>query len=400
MEKFINKYHSIRTNLTYKLSLIRKYGKVDTSSGHLRIYGFSKYLKSSNDNKKALISYLSQPVLDDLHGLKNPLFSNSGAGRTIPKVLNQLGYQVDVMNWDDTAQIHGEYDLVIYHGGTNIDTIKNLKTSSNKLLYYSTGSYWKYHNTEEEKRLQYFEDRHHKRYKLDREIKDSEEVANSMADTIISLGNKDTARTYNKFKHVYNLEGGSMPVSVPRKIVIPKDNIIGFVFIAGPGNLHKGLDILLDAWQALPPNYHLHIITYLDKEFIKLYKKQLYKTQNIHTHGYVLQRSQQFYEIINTCQYSVLLSCSEGSPGSVIESMCQGLIPIVTKQSHISIDGFGKKIAHVSVDRVEKALLNAGKVDRQSIAKKQKQLRKWAIKQFSVESYEHNLTKIIKKVML
>ena len=165
--------------LKYKLSVLLGQARIDRN-GSVRIYDYKKYLHKSNRKpKKALVSYLVNPVIDELSGIQTSLFSNNGAGRTIPKLLNELGYTVDVINWDDTRPITGKYDLVIFHGGKNFDQIKKLKTNNNKLVYYSTGSYWRYHNDEEQKRLDYFEKRHNKKYKLDREIQDAEEQANT-----------------------------------------------------------------------------------------------------------------------------------------------------------------------------------------------------------------------------
>ncbi|MBI2798439.1 hypothetical protein HYX70_04065 [Candidatus Saccharibacteria bacterium] len=362
-----------------------------------RIIGYNQYLKSNYD-KRVLVSYLVPPVLDELESRPTPLFSNNGAGRTIPKVLNQLGYVVDVINWDDTGPIEGEYDIVIYHGGKNFANIEKLKSADNKLVYYSTGSYWKYHNSQEERRAEYFKQRHNMEYKLDRKIADSEELANKNADAIIVLGNRDAAKTYSGFKDVYNLEGASMSIKNPRKILETKSGKLGFLFMAGPGNLHKGLDIILDAWQKLPNNFELHIITYLDGEFTSIYKDVLYNTPNIHTHGYVLQRSSEYYEAIKDCQFSILMSCSEGSPGSAIESLHQGLIPVLSKESHVDVDGHGYTLKDDRVETLVDLLNTINKLTSREIKSKQEKTRLWAEKKFTIKHYEDRLKEIIEEV--
>jgi len=389
----------IISTIQYKLALLRKLARVE-KNGLVRIYDYKKYLSSSYQQpKRALVSYLVNPVIDDLSGTQTSLFSNNGAGRTIPKILNELGYIVDVINWDDTKPIKGEYDLMVFHGGKNFEQIKKVRTNRNKLVYYSTGSYWRYHNDKEQKRLDYFQTRHNKQYKLDREIQDAEEQANTQADAIISLGNQDAATTYAKFKHVYHLEGASMPITSPRTIQASNSNELGFLFMAGPGNLHKGLDIILDAWANLPKNLHLHIITYLDDDFVDYYRKQLYSTSNIHTHGYVMQRSEQYYQVINDCQFSMLLSCSEGSPGSVIESMHQGLIPIISKQSHVDIGSHGYVLKENTVEEVEGLVQKLSKLKQNEIVQSQLELRNWAQHQFRVQNYEKQFATIIEEIM-
>lgn len=385
-------------SLKYKLSILLSQARVE-KNGKARVYDYKKYLPKSNSKpQKALVSYLVYPVIDDLSGISTGLFSNNGAGRTIPKVLNELGYVVDIINWDDTRPIQSEYDLVIFHGGKNFEQIKKLNKPNNKLVYYSTGSYWQYHNTQEQKRLDYFHSRHNKKYKLDREIEDAEEDANTSADATIVLGNQDTASTYAKFEHVYNLEGASMPIAKPRSIKAMDSENIGFLFMAGPGNLHKGLDIILDTWAKLPKNLHLHIITYLDDDFVDYYHKQLYDSPNIHTHGYVMQRSNQYYDIIKDCQFSVLLSCSEGSPGSVIESMHQGLIPIISRESHVNTDNHGYVLKKNTVGELESIINTLSGLKSKEIVKSQQELQVWAEEIFTVQRYEKEFAKIIKDI--
>lgn len=394
MEKIFSKILAIRSNQRLKINL--KDSLADLQDN--RVLGYKQYLKKSN-GKKALLSYLVDPVAEELSGIDTELFSNSGAGRTIPKVLNQLGYVVDVINWDDCKPIDGKFDLIIFHGGKNFEQIRKLKNANNKLVYYSTGSYWKFHNDEERKRFEYFEKRHNVKLKMDREIKDSEEMPNRFADAIISLGNKDTAKTYLKFGRVYSIEGASMPIKRPRKIFKPKNGQIGFLFLAGPGNIHKGLDIVLDTWKKLPKNYELHIITYLEDDFTKFYHKSLYESSNIYTHGYVPQRSKLFYKIINQCQYSILLSCSEGSPGSVIESMHQGLIPIVNKASHIGIPSQGILVDSIGIEKLVVKLKSLDVKSSKNVLEDQLAVRDWAEKRFSPTSYESNFVDIIGKIV-
>lgn len=388
----------ITNTIQRKLALLRKQARVE-KNGSVRVYDFKKYLNTSSSKpKRVLVSYLVNPVLDDLSQKPTEMFSNNGAGRTIPKVLNQLGYIVDVINWDDTKPIKREYDLIVSHGGKNFDQIEKLKTKQNKLVYYSTGSYWRYHNDEEQKRLNYFEKRHNTKYKLDREIQHAEEQANAKADAIIALGNQDTANTYTKFKHVFHLQGASMPIVPPRTINELNSNELGFLFMAGPGNLHKGLDIVLDAWEKLPKELHLHIVTLIDDDFAQYYKKQLYDTPNIHTYGFVIQRSKQYYDIISTCQFSMLLSCSEGSPGSVIESMHQGLIPIDSRESHVDIGKYGYVLKQNTVEELVGLLQTLSQLKKNEIVQSQLNLRSWAEKEFTVQRYEQEFTTIIQEV--
>jgi glycosyltransferase involved in cell wall biosynthesis len=381
----------------YRLSVLLGQARIERN-GSVRVYAYKKYLyKSNRKPKKALVSYLVNPVIDELSGIQTSLFSNNGAGRTIPKVLNELGYTVDVVNWDDTRPIAGEYDLVVFHGGKNFDQIKNLRTKQNKLLYYSTGSYWKHHNYQEKKRYEDFNYRHNSDLAPDRKIDNSEEESNAFSDMIVSLGNKETAKTYNKFKNVKYLHAASVTES--RKVLTGTKKYSeakkNFLFMSGPGGIHKGLDWAIDYFLK-KPNLNLHIMMSLEEDFKKYYSKALYGSRNIHYYGYVEQRSKNYYQVVDKCASSILLSCSEGSPGSVIESMHQGLIPIVTKESHIDVKSCGIIIDSLNFKELDKAITSIVNLSDHKLLEISEKTIKLVEDEYRVDQFEEKLQSIIK----
>lgn len=360
-------------------------------AGKQRILGYKKFVKKPN-GKRALVSYLVEPVREELEGIETTQFSNNGLGRSIPKVLNRLGYIVDVVNWDDKSfSPKYNYDLTILHGANNYERIgKNLKTSA--LIHYTTGSYWEYHNNQELKRFTYFYKRHGISLRPDRFVKSDETKLNSDANAIICLGNHDTKATFLNagLNNVYAIEGASYPQKAFRRKADPNH----FLFISGPGNIHKGLDLLLDVFRK-HPKFHLHIMCSLDNGFEKYYKDILYKSANIHTYGHVTQRSRQYYTIIDRCMFSVLPSCSEGSPGSVIESMHQGLIPIVTKEAHIRVDGCGFIIKSDKIEDIERQIVSANELQKNKLISLSANSRKNIEQNYTLEQFETKFANII-----
>jgi glycosyltransferase involved in cell wall biosynthesis len=312
------------------------------------------YASRKGSSKRALLSYLVQPVIDELNDGVTEKFSNDGIARAWPKALNELGYEVDIINWDDTNFIiEKPYDLVISHGAINFKHLAKQLKGTEKYIYFSTGSYWQYHNEQEDKRLVEFRSRNNFSLPRDRYINNPEEDANSGATGIICLGNQTTADTYKKFKKVINLPIGCYPEtrSINKDLEAGRKN---FLFFSGAGNIHKGLDLLIEAF-AKQPDYSLHISTFMDDKFAKFYAKEL-KLPNIIVHNFVTLRSEKFYEICDACNYIIFPSCSEGSPGSVVECMQQGLIPIVSKTSHIDIEDTGIVLDDVSVTSLTEAI--------------------------------------------
>ena len=79
----------------------------------------------------------------------------------------------------------------------------------------------------------------------------------------------------------------------------------------------------------------------LEKEFLREYERELYRTPNIHAVGWVNIGSQQFLDITQSCVAVVHASCAEGTVGSVITCMHAGLIPIVSYESGVDVHDFG-----------------------------------------------------------
>lgn len=365
-----------------------------------QVRGFTKYCKTSN-LKRALLVYKTSPLVDLLQGKKITQFSNDGAVISIARSLNELGYSVDVINWDDkNPDLEQTYDLIVCHGAVNYEKVRNKIKNDGKLIYYSTGSYWKHHNKKEKERLDQFYQRHKVKLNFDRPIQYSEEKANKESDLVIALGNKDTAKTYEKFKNVKYLHAASMDNS--RDVINADKNYDkakkNFLFMSGPGGIHKGLDWAIDYFLD-HPELNLHIMMGLEKDFQDFYSEALSSKKNIHYYGYVPQRTKQFYRIVDKCAASILLSCSEGSPGSVIESMHQGLLPIVTKDSHIDVGDCGITIKKLSFSTLDKAVQKIVKMNANELKQLSKKSYTLMFKEYTVEKYEDKLKNIIRSVI-
>ncbi len=140
------------------------------------------------------------------------MFSNPGIAQNIPRALNELGYIVDIINFDNKKfAIKERYDLFIGHLGINFETIcKQLPTEAVK-IYFSTGNYWKFANKQETDRLEYLNKRRSIILPYDRYIHDDEEFANRNADGIICLGSEIVKQTYSEFPLVVSLNNAAFP---------------------------------------------------------------------------------------------------------------------------------------------------------------------------------------------
>ena len=130
-----------------------------------------------------------------------------------------------------------------------------------------------------------------------------------------------------------------------------------FLWIGSLGMVHKGLDLVLEAFAARP-HLHLTVCGRPEKEpdFWDAYRHELKELPNIHFEGWMDMGSPRFEEIRRTHGAVVYPSCSEGGGGAVIHCMHGGLVPLVTCAASVDTGNFGLAIAEGTVEEVGTAL--------------------------------------------
>ena len=111
------------------------------------------------------------------------------------------------------------------------------------------------------------------------------------ADCAAVLGNEFTISTYTYAnKPIYRV-----PISAPFLYPWPEGKDFEacrrhFLWFGSHGFVHKGLDLVLDAFAEMP-DYHLTVCgpirEEIEKDFEKAFYKELYQTSNIRTLGWV-----------------------------------------------------------------------------------------------------------------
>ena len=301
--------------------------------------------------KKALVSYLVHELTPPPDKRDTCNFSNAGIAQYLPRALNELGYSVDIVNFDNRQFLPvKKYDLFIGHGGINFESIEKKLDPLCTKIYFSTGIYWKEWNRAEEERRIALQNRKGFSLPPDRLIEQDEEYSNAHADGIICLGNDHAKQTYQSFPRVININNAVYPDSYSISSKNFENGRNHFLFFNGPGNIHKGLDLLLEAFTQIPQ--HLYVRQTLDPAFFKLYKKELTEYSNIHLVPFLKKPSREFFSLMDTSNFVISPTCAEGQPGSIIECMAHGLIPILSKEANIDTKDFGIMLKENSVDEL------------------------------------------------
>ena len=349
--------------------------------------------------KRAVLSYIVHSFSiprDDPRFLHH---INIWRAKEIVRILNQLSYIVDVVDCKDTGFVpRKKYDLFIGHGGINFEKIVQRLPDSTVKIYFSTGCYWKFHNEQELARFAALSERRGIDLPPDRLIKNSEDRALFDADGIIGIGNSFTRRTYVNFSHVIILnntvlyddhyEQSEKNFEKGRK---------NFLYFAGSGCVHKGLDLLLEAFCGLEE--HLWICSHVDQRFAEVYSDELYSHSNIHLIGLIQPRSPQFYDLMDTCNYAILPSCSEGGSQSMVECMNQGLIPVVSPACGLEVGNYGVMLDLCAIEEIRKVVQELSTYSADRCCEISLRARKAAVTNFSESEFSRSMKEAIESIV-
>lgn len=311
----------------------------------------SNVFKSSH-KRTVLISYITSPFTGQRAAHTNQLESLA-----IAQVFNEVGFNVDVVDYTTTKQIdYSRYDLVFGFGIPFERSFQNYNTRLRR-IYYATGAHVCFQNHAEIRRIIEFNLKYRVRTIPKRIVPWTWSLSTTMTDAMLIIGNEWTRSTYSQFTKV--------PTTLIKATAFVNDKTIGlqrdlpitrksFLWFGSSGLVHKGLDLCLEYF-SLHGDEILHICGPREEDLF-LVMKEVLRLPNIHFHGFVDVNSQQFLEIIRQCSFCILPTCSEGQSTSLLTAMGAGLIPISSRYCGLDIEGYGFVIEDLNVAGVSKAV--------------------------------------------
>lgn len=279
-------------------------------------------------NLNCLIVYITHPFIKGI----NNSHQNSWQVVELAKIVNEFGYNVDVIDYNYVkSNFDKKYDMLIdLHPRDNVVYNKFLKENCIKIAYL-TGSNPSFSNIAEEDRINNVYKRHGQKL-LCRRYAELISKRIETYDAAFFIGNKYNLRTYTEFKMppVYFIKNTGYDFKFSNK----NRKANNFMFLASLGQVHKGLDLLLDIFANTCKDCNLYICSNFKEEldFCDLYKNELYNTPNIIPIGFLDINSEEFKNISEKCAYMIMPSCSEANAGSVLTAMSAGMIPIVSRE--------------------------------------------------------------------
>jgi glycosyltransferase involved in cell wall biosynthesis len=326
--------------------------------------------------------------------------TNNWESLQIAQTFLDFGYQVDVISENNDYFVPAKHYAFFIGNRINFDRIaKYLDENCVKILHIDT-AHWLFHNTSEHLRLLALQHRRGFTLPTRRSLKPN--MAIEHADYATILGNEFTISTYKYAnKQLYRV-----PISAPVLYPWPEDKNFKrcskhFLWFGSGGFVHKGLDLVVEAFADLP-GYHLTICGPIDKEkdFESAYHEMLYEMPNIHTVGWIDIDSSRFLEITENCVGVIYPSCSEGGGGSVISCMHAGLIPIVSREASVDVhESFGLVLKECSIGEIKASVKEISRRPAQELKQMARTAWEFARANHTKERFAEKYRKTISEIM-
>ncbi len=303
-----------------------------------------------------LIAYVIDPFLVSSPDQISNAHTHDWETWQIAQTFLKRGYAVDVISYHNLTFVPSKPYKLFFAARTNFQRIaQRLPASCKKIVHLDT-AHWLFNNTAADTRLLNLQQR--KGVTLTNIKTVERNWALEHADLGTILGNEFTISTYRYADKPLH----RIPISAPEVYEWPAQRDTAkaanhFIWFGSSGFVHKGLDVVLEAFAGLP-DLHLHVCGPFEDEpeFLALYDKELFHTPNIHAHGWVNVASQQFLDIAQNCIGLVYPTASEGGGGSAITCMHAGLIPILSVGASVDVEDFGVILPSCEIDEIQNAV--------------------------------------------
>lgn len=290
---------------------------------------------------RAIFSYVIDPFLLPPGAPVSHAHTHDWESLTMGRTLAALGFEVDVLHWTNrTFEPRGPYDLLIDVRLLLERLAPRLGPECLRVMHAET-AHPSFYNPAQRARLDALAARRGIRLEPFKLLDENRAIEHADAATI--LGNEATQATYRfADKPLY-----PVPISQPVLYPFPEGKDFGaartrFLWFGSGGMVHKGLDLVLEAFAGLP-GFELAVAGPVERErdFERAFARELYRTPNIRTLGWVDVASPAFTGLAAGSLGLVYPSCSEGQNGGTVTCMHAGLIPIVTREVGVDVPPSG-----------------------------------------------------------
>lgn len=349
---------------------------------------------------RALLSYIIDPYLLAPGRPEPHSHTHDWESREIGRILVDLGFELDVIHWTNGAFVpRSPYDLFI-DVRLNLERLAPLLEESCLKLMHIETAHCDFYNPAQRRRLAELEVRRGIRLAPKKLIEPNRAIEYADAATI--LGNRATQATYaHAGKPLW-----PVPISQPFLYDFPADKEVAaarrrFLWFGSGGLLHKGLDRVLEVFAALP-DLELAVLGPIDREpeFERAFRRELYETPNIRTHGWVDVAGPDFLALARRNLALVYPSCSEGQNGGAVTCMHAGLIPVLSRESGVDLaPEYGIELVTSSVDEIRACVLGLSARSAADLAAMSRNAWNWVRAHHTRERFSHGYRQAVVEIL-
>ena len=352
--------------------------------------------------KRALMVYLPQAFLFNENGPEFFAHQSFRQCKQIAALLADFGYIVDVAHKSNWRRVkHRDYDLIIADRA-DYQGLDSFSKSAAPKIFLATSMDYGLHNTNLRRRHERLVQRRNLGVEIRRHYPEAMPYL-ARADAVAGFGNgfimsSWTGRFSGPLYPFNNYGFANTADTAERKNY--REARRHFLFFASRSQVQKGLDLLLEIFPK-HPDLHLYICSDFEKErdFCAAYRKELYETRNIHPIGWLTVNSALYNEVVQKCAYVIHPTCSEGQPGSVVQCMHSGLIPLVTKWAGIDTKDFGVTFDEDSLEAIERTVVAVSQLPEEWHRQRSIRTRQVAEAQYSEHAFVNRWRQILAEIL-
>ena len=363
------------------------------------VWLFLKSYKQNTGTNSAYISYLPSPFFNS-HNIKYLAgHQNRKESLIIGDIFKKFDFNYIVERPEKAFPKKSSYKIVF---GLEPNFCKIALNTPNSLkIYYATGAYNEHQNKMIIQRTDKFNENNNCNIKYHRIV--SNHNAYEICDYIFQIGTKFTLETYPEkyLKKIILIDQSCEDFddfSIEDKLkIVDKTK---FIWFGSGGSILKGLDLLINYFKN-NPYLELNIVGNIDYDFEVVVKEEILKASNIIYHGYKFIHDPSFYAIVKQCTFVVFPSGSEGCPGSVINLMKMGIIPIVSRWAAVDqINDLGILIESLQPDGIRDAINKSQALSKEMIIELATKNSNYAKEKYNINQFKLQFSNALESCMV